>query len=100
MPLTHIFGYGSLICPSSRLITGSLTSPQVCKINGYSRSWSAEVATSTAVGVNIADKASEVYGVLCAIDGDVGEEINKFDVRVQSKRELRESERSWSGRRI
>ena len=80
MSSSFIFGYGSLICPSSRVLTGSLGPGVACKITGFSRSWSARVRDCTAVGVN-ADESGSVWGVVCRVEGNVPEEIKRFDAR-------------------
>lgn len=78
----YIFGYGSLICPSSRAITApSLVgrSAVPVRVNGLERIWSLPDYARGAIymGIRVQSKA-ECVGVLVPVNE---EELTQFDIR-------------------
>jgi len=77
---SYIFGYGSLICPHSRVLTaptlaGKKATP--VKIHHFQRQWSAPFGGWIAMGI-IQQPGASCVGVLLPVDE---EEIAQFDIR-------------------
>lgn len=76
----YIFGYGSLICSTSRSKTVSLSGTVLpVQVSGLQTIWSvrAEAAGWTPLGVSFQPKA-RAYGVLLSVEGD---DLEKLDER-------------------
>ena len=87
MPTTHIFGYGSLMCPSSRHLTGNLAFPRICRVWGFERSWTCRSSGLTAVSVKPSSSLKKsTIGVLLQIsltepNSTIKTELANFDDR-------------------